>query len=109
MCTVQEQPVNNDSEYKDLSSKVEELMAKINNIKVQHQEKSENTTPSKPKGTIKKESHYERYDKDGYPVIYCHTHGIIRELIHVSMECKFRGDTQKKRISPFQPEPNQTL
>ena len=40
MCTVQEQPVNSASEYKDLGSKAGELMAKINSIKLQYQEES---------------------------------------------------------------------
>ena len=53
------------SEYKDLRAKVDELMAKINITKLQHQEESENTTLSKPKVTNKKDSRAEIYDKDG--------------------------------------------
>ena len=49
MIAVQEQPVNISSEYKVLIAKVYKLMAKINSTKLQHQEESENPTPSKPK------------------------------------------------------------
>ena len=89
MCAAQEQPVNSASEYKDLRSKE----------KVQHQEGSGNPTPSKPKGTTKKDSRAEGYDKDGYPIIYCHTNGIIRNLTHSSINCKLLSDAQKKEAT----------
>ena len=77
--------MNSTSEYMDLRSKVDELMSKINSTKVQQQEESGNTKPSKPKGTTYKESRDEVYDKYGYPIIYCHTHGIRRKPTHLSM------------------------
>ena len=100
MRDVQEQPVNNASEYKDIKSKVDKLMSKINSKKVQDQEGSETPTPSKPKGTTKKYSRAQGYDNNGYPIIYCHTHGISCNLAHVSMNCDFPSDTQKKK-QPF--------
>ena len=57
--------MNSALEYKDLRAKVDELMAKINITKLQHQEESENPTLSKPKVTNKRESLAEIYDKDG--------------------------------------------
>ena len=71
---VQEQPLNRASKYKDLRSKVDELMKKTNSTKLQHQEDSEKPTPPKPKGTTKKDIRTEGFDKDGYPIIYYHTH-----------------------------------
>ena len=65
MRAVKKQTVNSASEYKDLRSKVDELVAKTNSTKIQHQEESENITPSKPKVTTKKKSKYQGYDKDG--------------------------------------------
>ena len=53
---VQEQPAKSASEYKDLRDKVDKLMTKTNSTIIQHQEYGENTTPSKPKGTTKKDS-----------------------------------------------------
>ena len=60
-------------------------MAKINSKQIQHQEESENSTLYKPKGTTKKDSHAEGYDKDRYPIIHLQTHGISRNLNHSSM------------------------
>ena len=65
MRAVQEQPVNSASKYKDLRSKVEKLMAKINSKEVQHQEESGKPTPYKPNKTTKKEIRAEGYDKYG--------------------------------------------
>ena len=69
MRNVQEQPVNSASEYKDLRDKVDKLMEKINSTKVQHQEESGNPEASEPKGTTKKYSRTEGYDKYEYPTI----------------------------------------
>ena len=102
MHSTQEQSVNIASEYKDLRSKVDKLMAQMNITKVQHQKESENTTPPKPKGTTKKESCAEVYVKDRYPIIYCHTHGTSHNLNHGSMDWKFPSDPHKKS-NPFQP------
>ena len=74
---------------------------KINSIKVRHQEESENTTPFKPKGTTKKDSCNELYDKDGCPIVYCHNHGIIYNLTHGSMNFKFPSNTHKKEATFF--------
>ena len=90
--------MNSASEYKDLRSKVDNLMAKINSTKLQHQEESENTTPSKPKRTTNKDSRCEGYDKDGHPIIYCHTHGISCNISHGIMNCKFPSDTKKSTL-----------
>ena len=76
-------------------------MATINSTKLQHQEESENPTPYKPKGTIKKDSCTEGYDNYEYPIIYCHTHGIIRKLTHRSINCKCPRDTHKKEATLF--------
>ena len=76
-------------------------MAKINITKLQHQEKSENTTPNKPKVRTKKESSAEGYDKDVYPIIYCLTHRIIRNLAHGRMNCKLPRNTHKKEATLF--------
>ena len=101
ICAAQEQLVNSAAEYKDLRAKVHELMAKINSTKVQHQEESGNPTPSKLKGTTNNSSCTEGYDRYGYPIIYSHTHGIIRNLAHSSMNCKFSSDTHKKEATLF--------
>ena len=71
-------------------------MEKINSTKLQHQEESENPIPYKPKGTTKKEISTEGYDKNGYPIIYFHTHGIIRNRTHGSMNWKLPSDAHKK-------------
>ena len=85
MRAVQEQPVNSASQYKELIAKVDKLMGKINSTRFQHQEESGKSAPSKPKGTTKKESRAEVYYKDEYPIIYCHTYGISRNLTHGRM------------------------
>ena len=85
MRSVQEQPVKISSEYKDIISEVDELMAKINSTKLQHQEEIENPTPSKPKVTTNNYSRNKGFEKYGYPIIYCHTHDIRRNLTHSSM------------------------
>ena len=77
------------------------MMEIINSKKVQHQEESGNPTASKPKWTTKKYSSAEGYDKDGYPIIYCHTHGISRNLTHGRMNCKLPSDTHKKEATLF--------
>ena len=77
------------------------MMAKINITKVQHQVESENTTTSETKGTTKKVSRSERYNKYVYPIIYCHTHDISRNPTHVSMNYNFQSNTRKKKKQPF--------
>ena len=74
-------------------------MTKTNSKKNQNQEEGGNPTPSKPKGTTKKDSRAEGYDKDGYPIIYCHTNGISRKLTHSSINCKLLSDAQKKEAT----------
>ena len=76
-------------------------MGKINSTKVHYQEESGNSTASKPKGTTKKDSCDKGYDKDLYPIIYCHTHGISRNLAHSSRNCKFPSNTHKKEATLF--------
>ena len=88
--------VNSASEYKYLRSKVDELMAKIISTTIQNQEESENPTPSKPKGTTKKYSRAEGYYKDGYPIIYCHTHGISCNLTYDSTNFNLPSNTHTK-------------
>ena len=56
--------MNSASEYKDIRAKVDELMKK-NSTKIHYKEESENPTPTKPKGTTKKYSRAEGYDKGG--------------------------------------------
>ena len=36
------------------------------------------------------------YDKDGYAITYCHTHGTSRNLTHTSCTCLYPGDLHKK-------------
>ena len=85
--------MNSASEYKDLRSKVDKLMVKINSTNFHFQEESEKTTPSKPKGTTDKDSCAKRYDKDGYP--------IIPNLAHGSMNCKLPINAHKKEATLF--------
>ena len=93
--------MNSASGYKDPRSKVDKLMAKIDRTKLQHQEESKNPTLSKPKGITKKDSCDEGYDEYGYPIIYCHTYGIICNLTHGIMNCKLPSDTHKKYATFF--------
>ena len=93
--------MNSDSEYKYLRAKVDELMKKTNSTKVHNQKESGKPTPSKTKGTTKKDICAEVYDKYGYPIIYCHTHCISHNLTHGSMNCKFPSDTHKKEATLF--------
>ena len=76
-------------------------MAKINSTKLHNQEESEDPTPPKPKGATNKYSHYEGHDKDVYPIIYCHTHGISRKLTHRRMNCKLSSNTHTKEATLF--------
>ena len=74
---------------------------KSNSAKVQHQEENGKPTTSKPKGATKKDICDEGYDKDGYPVIYCHTHSICRNLTHGRMKWEFLSNTHKKEATVF--------
>ena len=96
MRDIQEQSVNRASLYKVLRPKVDKPVAKINSTKLQHQEDSEKITPSKSKGTTKKDICAEEYNKYGYPIIYCHIHEIINNLIYFSMKFKLPSDTHTK-------------
>ena len=56
---------------------------------------------SKIKAITNKDSRTEWYDKYGYPIIYWHTCGIIRNLTHGSMNWNFSINTHKKEATLY--------
>jgi hypothetical protein len=58
---------------------------------------SDNQAPSKSRQATKNaDVRAQGYDKEGYVITYCHTHGTSRNLTHNSCSCKYPGDVHKK-------------
>ena len=100
-------------ELKALKEQVQALMATINNNT--NDSNSNNDTrnnrnnssgnnnnngenaPSKSRQATKNaDVRAQGYDKEGYAITYCHTHGTSRNLTHNSCSCKYPGESHKK-------------
>ena len=58
---------------------------------------SNNQAPSRSRRATKSaDDRAQGYDKEGYAITYCHTHGTSRNLTHTSCSCKYPGDVHKK-------------
>ena len=58
---------------------------------------NENQAPSRSrKATKNADVRAQGYDKEGYAITYCHTHGTSRNLTHTSCTCKYPGELHKK-------------
>jgi hypothetical protein len=102
------------SELKALKEQVQALMATISNDSNNNNQNNrrnnntgnsynnnnnnkENQTSSKSRRATKSaDVRAQGYDKDGYAITYCHTHGTSRNLTHTSCTCKYPGDVHKK-------------
>ena len=57
----------------------------------------ETQAPSKSRRATKGvDARAQGYDKEGYAITYCHTHGTSRNLTHNSCSCRYPGDVHKK-------------
>ena len=101
-------PTNNVSELQNLTNKVNLLFATIGNSNntqnVSPPPSTPSTTTTQPSTrtstpTPTTSSPIQGYDKEGYPISYCWTHGIGRNLKHTSCGCKFPTEGHKKEAT----------
>jgi hypothetical protein len=94
-------PTNNVTELQNLTNKVNLLFSKLNNIQHTSPPTLSSPTPTATPVTRNPPSNspIQGYDKEGYPVAYCWTHGIGRNLKHTSCTCKYPTDGHKKEAT----------
>ena len=68
-----------------------------NSYKNNDNNNKENNAPSRSRRATKNaDVRAQGYDKEGYAITYCHTHGTSRNLTHTSCSCKYPGELHKK-------------
>ena len=68
-----------------------------NSYKNNKNKNDENIAPSRSRRATKAaDARAQGYDKEGYAITYCHTHGTSRNLTHTSCSCMYPGDLHKK-------------
>jgi hypothetical protein len=92
-------PTNNISEIQQLTNKLDLLCATIGrNNNTPPPIPTPTPTPT-PTTTTTTTGPIQGYDKEGYPIAYCWTHGIGRNLKHTSSTCKYPKDGHVKEAT----------
>ena len=79
---------------------VEALFAKYMEAKKNaDRSKNRNRKPPPTTGAHKQPLIYQGIDEVGYPITYCHTHGITHNLRHNSATCQRPGPNHKKEAT----------